>query len=456
MKSIIKTAFFLMLTFFAGGAAAQSLNSGYFLDGYTYRHELNPSFTGDSYISVPVLGNTNISMRGNVGLENFLYQTDRYGLTTFLNPDVSAREFLGDLNDDNKLKFNIDMTLFSMGFKAFGGYNTIGLKLRASAGVNIPYDFFDFAKRGMHSENTYYNMSDLSIRSRTYIELGLGHTREIIENLTVGAKLKLLFGGYDFDATIENMNVNLTQNQWLIQSRAKVNTSLKGAVYTLDEDGLVDGVDIDSPGLGGFGLGVDLGANYKFTEGILKGLTISAALLDLGFINWSDNITAYNEGEEFIFNGFQNMSINDNDGKKLDDQLDDLEDDLEKLYNVKTDGTVSSRSTKLAATLNLGVEYALPVYDKLKFGLLSSTQFDSPFTWTEVRLSANVTPVKWFGASASYSYSTYGSAIGLLANFRLKHFGFFMGTDCMIGEVNSQFIPLNSNASFSFGFNIIL
>ena len=59
-------------------------------------------------------------------------------------------------------------------------------------------------------------------------------------------------------------------------------------------------------------------------------------------------------------------------GRKLEDQADDLADDLEKLYNVHTDGEIGSRKTSLATTLNLGAEYAFPLYDKLKFGLLYS------------------------------------------------------------------------------------
>ena len=103
MKSIIKkTALSLMVASFAGGAVAQqTLNSAYFLDDFTYRHEMNPAFMGDSYFSFPVLGQLNMSTRGNVGLENFLFNTERYGLTTFMNPDVSSNEFLGDLDDDN-------------------------------------------------------------------------------------------------------------------------------------------------------------------------------------------------------------------------------------------------------------------------------------------------------------------------------------------------------------------
>ena len=86
MKSIIKkTALSLMLASFAGGAVAQqTLNSAYFLDNFTYRHEMNPAFMGDSYFSFPVLGQLSISTRGNVGLENFLYPMDNGKLGLFM------------------------------------------------------------------------------------------------------------------------------------------------------------------------------------------------------------------------------------------------------------------------------------------------------------------------------------------------------------------------------------
>lgn len=454
--SIRKTALSLLFASFAGGAMAQTLNSSYFMDGFAYRHELNPALVSDSYVSIPVLGNINVGMQGNVGLENFLYNTPSYGLTTFLNPEVGTQEFLDELNDNNKLQFSYDMSIFSMGFKAFGGFNTIGLNLRTQVGMNLPYGFFEFAKKGLQGDNTYYTMDDLSIRALGYAELALGHAHRINKNLTIGAKLKLLFGGADMDATIEQMSVQTMADKWLIKASAEVNTSLKGATYTLDDAGKVDGIDVESPGLGGFGLGLDMGATYKFTEGTLEGLTLSAALLDLGFISWSDNIVATNEGEEFVFNGFENVSLDNNEGRELKDQFEVMGDDLEKLYSVRTDGKVAGRSTMLAATLNVGAEYALPAYDKLKFGLLSSTNFNGPFTWTEARVSANVNPTKWFGASVNYAYSTFGSSFGMLLNFHPKGFNFFIGTDHMIGEVNSQFIPLSSNVNLSMGFNITL
>lgn len=84
--------------------SAQGLNSGYFTDGYTFAHQLNPAFDNDhNYFSIPVLGNINIGTRGNVGLGSFLFPYKNGQLTTFMNSSVSAEEFLGGLKDNNRI-----------------------------------------------------------------------------------------------------------------------------------------------------------------------------------------------------------------------------------------------------------------------------------------------------------------------------------------------------------------
>ena len=44
MKKIYKSIMFAVVaTMFSGTLSAQNLNSAYFLDGYTYGHQLNPA-----------------------------------------------------------------------------------------------------------------------------------------------------------------------------------------------------------------------------------------------------------------------------------------------------------------------------------------------------------------------------------------------------------------------------
>ena len=87
----------------ASAATAQNLKSGYFTDGYQYRHDLNPAFANEqNYVAVPALGNLNVGLNSNIGVDNILFNVD--GRTAlFLNPNVRADEFLSGINEKNKI-----------------------------------------------------------------------------------------------------------------------------------------------------------------------------------------------------------------------------------------------------------------------------------------------------------------------------------------------------------------
>lgn len=449
-------------------ASAQALHSGYFLEGYTFRHQLNPAFSAErNYISIPALGNINIGTQGNVGLGTFLYpQNDQ--LVTFMHSSIDGQDFLDGLKNNNRINANINLTILSAGFKAWGGFNTIDLGLRSNTSMALPKDLFAFMKMGMSSDDTHYHMEDLGIQSNNYVELALGHSRQINDRLNVGGKLKFLFGGANLSMKMTDMDVTLSQDKWMVKANGEMNASLKGLVMpTKQESGkdvtdpsqndLIDwdNIDVDSPGLGGFGMAIDLGASYK----ILDDLTVSAAILDLGFISWNNNIKAATSNSAWEFDGFQNIAVDselgDDDPNSLDSQLEALGDDLEDYASFHRQENGTKRTTSLAATLNIGAEYVFPFYDKLRFGFLSSTRINGQYSWSEGRISANVAPIKWFDASVNYGLSSFGSSFGWLLNFHPRGFNFFIGMDHLMGKVSPQFIPVESaNMNVSFGFNV--
>lgn len=448
--------------------SAQELRSAYFLQGSTYRHQLNPAFMNESnYLSFPVflLGNINIAGQGNVGVNDFLYKYNQngYKLTTFMNPSVSNSEFLGNLHDNNKISMNLRLTLASFGFRQWGGYNTFELALRSNTNLNLPYELFDFMKTGMSSEaGNHYVVKDLTARTNNYVEASFGHAREIIKDrLTVGAKMKFLVGGANADARIKRMDISMSQDEWNIEAQGQIDGSVKGGYFTTkapNEEGQreIDGFEVKSPGVGGFGIGFDLGAVYKLDD-YVEGLTASASLLDLGFIRWNSGVRARMQNQ-YTFAGFKNPIAVDPEGSDdpgdIDNQLDQIGDDLEDFAKFYDDGKLSGRTTALAATMNVGVEYVLPSYKKLSFGLLSSTHFNKPFTWSEARLSANVAPLSWFDASLTYGIGTFGSSLGWVLNFHPKGFNVFIGTDHMITKITPQGFPVgNANANISLGLN---
>ena len=451
-------------------ASAQSLRSGYFLEGYTFRHEINPAFGLDkNYVSLPALGNLNIGTTGNVGLGSFLFPYGPNGkLTTFMNGSIGADQFLGNLKDNNRINANINLTLLSAGFKAWGGYNTLSIGVRSRTNMNLPYELFEFMKLGQTSANTVYNINDLGINSQTYAEIALGHSRQLTDKLRVGAKMKFLLGGAYADVKVDQLSVAMGEEKWLVQANGEMNAALKGLIMpTKKESGKEitaasqedlldwDGIDVDGPGLSGFGMAFDFGASYK----LMDNLTLSASLNDLGFIKFSNNIKARTANKAWEFDGFHDIAVDselgDDDPMSLNSQLDKIGDDLEDFASFHRESVGGKVGSALAATLNVGAEYEMPFYRKLSVGFLSTTAVRGKYTWSEGRLSANVAPTKWFEAGVNGAVSSFGSSWGWIVNFHPKGFNFFLGMDQVVGKVSKQFIPINNmNMNVSLGMNV--
>lgn len=360
---------------------------------------------------------------------------------------------------DNKILGDVSITVLSAGFKGFGGYNTVELNARTSFGVSMPYELFEFAK---NTGNRTYNIGNISANGQAFAELAFGHSRQINEKLRVGAKVKLLFGAGRGDVNIDNVKADLAaDDKWTVSGHAKSEVSVKGFTYKTEEKEYkeegrgtyqyVNDVDVDGAGLGGFGLAFDLGGVYK----INNDFTVSAALLDLGFIKWSNNMVAVNGGEEFVFNGFHDVAVNeDRGGSTLSMQGDKYSDQLADFANLQDKGDEGGRTTGIGATLNLGCEYTLPVYRKITFGVLSSTRFRGDYSWTEARVSANWTPLKWIDGGVNMAFGSYRNSFGWVLNFHPKGYNFYVGMDHTLGKVSKEFIPLNSNAAVSVGMSV--
>ncbi len=460
------------LTASAGTLMAQDLNSGYFTEDFKYRHDMNAAYGNDQgYVAIPILGNFNMRVQGSFGIGDVLFKNPDYGVkpgakktTTLLHPDISYSEAMSGLDKDgNNLMLDLDLPIISVGFKGIGGYNTIELKERTHFGVSMPYSFFDFAKSMSNKE---YTFDDMGLRGWSYAELALGHSRKIFDNLRVGAKVKLLIGAAYADMSMEGMKAKLSDTgKWTLEGKAKAELNMKGAKFKTEQKEYkatpgkyyneVNGLDNDGAGVGGFGLGLDLGGIYEFKDCSvewLNGLKVSAAIADLGFISWSETMLAESSGDPFVFDGFQMKYVNgkfENGGDNISDDLADfahLEENKEK--------SGGSKSTALASTIRLGLEYPMPFYNKLSAGLLYSHRFDGIYSWTEGRLSANVAPTSWFSGGVNFAVTSYCSTMGWILNFHPAGMNVFMGMDHMIGKTGAKMIPLDSNVSFNFGMNV--
>lgn len=66
MKKIIYT---LIAAFVACTAVAQT-PSAYFMEGSTFRSQLNPAFARCAYVNIPVLGGVQVNVSGNLSVSD--------------------------------------------------------------------------------------------------------------------------------------------------------------------------------------------------------------------------------------------------------------------------------------------------------------------------------------------------------------------------------------------------
>ena len=466
MKTIYKNLFTAALMAVGCSAAAQTINSAYFTEDYKFRHMLNPAFgNGQNYVSIPALGNISVNTHGNFGYRDVIMSNPMYPslsdkkMTTFLNPYISAEDALsGFSTGNNRITGDVSLTILSAGFKAFGGYNTIEINSRTTTGVSLPYELFEFAKNtGNHS----YDIGDINAHAQSFAEIAFGHSRQINDKLRLGAKLKVLVGLGRADVKMRNMKADLTaEDKWTITGEATADVSMKGFSYVSEEKKYniegsgtyerVNDVDLDGVGVGGFGMAIDLGGVYEINED----WTVSASVLDLGFISWTNDMLAENRSKSFVFNGFHDVSVTSDRGEEIDTKVDRYGDQLADFANLTDMGDKGGRSTGIGATINVGAEYTLPVYRKVSFGALCTSRINGAYSWTEGRLSANYAPLNWLDGGVSFAVNSFTTSMGWVLNLHPKGYNFFIGMDHILGKTSKEMIPLSSNASLTVGMNI--
>lgn len=432
--------------------SAQNNRTSYFLDGYTYNFRLNPAFTPErGFVAIPVLGNVSIGAESNLALSTFVYPTSDGRPVLFIDDSVSDTEFLSKLNKRNMINSNLNLTLLAFGFKTGKFYHTFDVSLKAQESSLFGKDLLEFIKVGSANGTHSWNLGNIGASVRAYGEVAYGLSASIGESLRLGGRIKLLLGIARTDMMIDRLDLKMAKEGWAASSEGYAELSGPIMIGTNDE-GVMDFSQVEFgeiKGLTGMGLGVDLGASYDF----LDYFTASLSLLDLGMISWNQTTKAVAGGADWTFNGFGTID----ETSELGEQLETLGSELSSMAQLKKTGEGLKSSKWLAATMNAGIEARMPFYEKLSFGLLGTHRFNGKYSWTEGRLSANLTPARCVGLAASYAFSNFGSSLGGVFNLSCPGFNFFIGVDSFIPlfSMTPQYIPINRiNTNVSFGLNI--
>lgn len=462
MRRTFKYIAAVLAMFAASETQAQNLYSAYYMDGYAYGHEMNPAkdYDRQSYFSLPLLpGNMNIGISGNVGLKSFLKPlNDGSGkLGTIMHPAFTYNEAMSGLKKNNKIIENFHYDLLSVGFHAFKGFNTITIGMRQDFGFTAPKELFGMLK---NLENKNYNISGLGAQANAFAEVALGHSHNINQAWRIGAKAKVLLGLAYADVKLNNVKLDLTaEDKWIATADARAEVGTAGFTWGQpDEDGQIDfdNADVDGVGMNGGGVAFDFGVEWDLgKQGLVDGLSINAALLDLGFIKWKNVGIAKNNGKPFEFTGFNNIKVEDGPGVEFEDQTDDYGDRIEELYNLQSSGE-SSKARMLGMTFNVGANYVLPCWKKVDFGFLSTTHIQGKYSWNEERFSANLHPCKLFEMGVNLGVGTLGTSFGWILNFHPRGFNLFLASDRLCMKYSKQMIPLKPQANIAMGINFPL
>lgn len=426
-------------------SAQTNTYSGYFLDNFLYRYQMNPSLGNDNnFVGFPGLGNMSIGTQGTIHMSDILYTLN--GKTVlFTNPGLTDVKKFGD---NNRLGVNGRVNIIDVGFKALGGYNTVSIGAVVNSQIGAPGSLLNMLREGI--SNDTYDIKNFMVSANSYAEIALNHSRDIkqIPGLRVGATFKFLVGAANIYGKFNKAQMTLGEDSWDIISEGDVYLSGKGLDWETkyNEDAhrpYVSGVNTDNlSGPNGYGAAIDLGATYKWRD-----FNFSLAILDLGGIAWTDTKKATTNGEQNFQTDKYTFSVTGDN-----DDWDEMKDALTALYQLQPVEGNYKRSTMQGTTMNIGVEYELPYYRPLTFGLLNTTRMCGNYTWTEFRLSANVMPVKYVSASANLVCGTFGVGFGWLLNVTSgKGFNLFIGMDRVPGKLAKQGVPLNSNVNFNFG-----
>ena len=477
--------FFIMLVCTLS-ANAQFLRTSYFMEGTHYRQQLNPALTPTKgYFNLPVIGAVNATVGStSLGYQDIIDIIDD-GDDFYTKPD-----FMNRLKDNNKLNVNFSTEILSAGWYKGKNFWSFNIGLRTDIGANLTKNMFTFLNEMETVEenwrNSNYDISGQQLNINAYTEIGLGLSRQINSRLTVGARVKALLGIGNMELKLNRvaMSANLPSDQQINQRSsesywnsmtpsqaaqaaqelkdkfnnyhanltvgAELKSSFKG-LELQEEEGkdYVTDFDFDSGKLGiaGYGFGIDLGASYK----ILDNLTVSASVLDLGFISWSKSSTkiasANPDPIDIKGSTYANM-VDPNNPNTVMNAVNQLQNDAQGYMDRVTNGDVldydmlqlevsdakESRKSRLASTLVLGAEYGF-FNNKLAVGVLSTTRFVQPDALTELTFSANYRPKSWFNVALSYSaIQSAGKSFGL----GLKLGPLFVGTDYMFLGKNSN------------------
>jgi hypothetical protein len=456
----------LVLHFFTEFATAQDSQTLYFMNRIPQSSFMNPALQPkcNFFLGLPVVSSLQIGVGNNrLALTDVVMKhPTNDSLITFLHPDAEfdKSDFLAKLDDNNFFYQDFSTDLLSFGFRTGTWYFTFNVSEKFNMSINYPKDLMTLALEGNQNFiNSNSDLSYLGVNSTFYREYGLGISKQINPNLSVGGRIKVLFGHANVSSNFDENKLNMysSTDSIYLDANATVYTS-SPLVATSNDAGNINGFELptymenaETDSLidwalthENMGFGIDLGIYYK----PLEKLSLSLSVIDFGYINWeAKNVTKLDLVGNYAFKGIDasdEIGADDSDT----DPFDNMQDSLENSFTVSN--TSKSYRSTLGTKIYVGASFN--VSKKFDLSFLSRSYFFNNDLNQAFTFSANARPIN--GLSASISYS--------IMNGSYNNIGFGL----VLGGAPLQIYVISDNASaalwghkttsanFRFGLNI--
>ena len=417
----MKTKLYILLLILSSAgpmARAQVVSSLYFMDNLPQSTILNPAKAPNYnfYFGLPIINNVNIHFGSDIGIGD-LYQDGHYVWNDY---EAYYKPFINDLPKTSYLTTELYTSIFNMGFRTNKGYIHLAVNTRADFRFGIPRDLFK-----MNDLSISHDFSGFGVKTQLFNEFAVAYSRQITEQLSIGAKLKYLSGITSASLEFDQFDLTTTQSEWTYDVEGTLNVSGPFEIEK-DEDGFPSGInsneDFENPARifdllfakgGNSGFGIDLGVEYD----VLPHLKLSASIIDLGKINWKKNAENINFTANYAFTGLTDP-ITTEDGTNVnynEDAIETILDSIKASYNNPSSSN-DPFSYTLSPKLFLAAEYELT--PSLSLGLISKTHFIEQERRQNFIFAANANFKRILTLGANYnlgvsSQNSFGGVLGI-------------------------------------------
>ena len=438
MKRII---YFFILIFTTTVVSAQEINTLYFMNSIPQSNSLNPAIQRNCrvFIGLPALSSIYFDFSTGIGYNDVFTKNNT---TNEFNIDID--KLITRLDTTNYFSSSVNINLFSLGLKFKNNLSfTLDVSDKVFARVGIPKDLFRFAwQLNSQFEGKRANFDNFNVDLNYYHEIALGVSKKIGQ-ITVGAKGKVLFGIGNITSEKSKLGISSDPTNFdiTLDSDILINTSGPFNI-TQEQDSSISAELNDDKSITdillnreNMGFALDAGIVYDINNFV----SVSASVIDLGFINWNSDVNNISQTGSYTFSG---IDMHDTSS------ISAISDSIENFFRFNPI-TQNSYSSSLASKIYFGGAFKLN--KNISFGVLSRGELYNKKYSQGFTFSANTHFLKFLSTTVSYTmnekgYDNFGFGLGLKGG----PLQFYLVSDNI--PVKPQEV---SYVNFRFGFNLL-